>query len=182
MWCADDVARDVVRRQGAGLSAAEVEGQVTEAAVREAEATAAVREPGTGGELPGWARPDPQDLADTWTARHLEWRRVRDWMSAAEAGVYDPEQDRVGSAWARERTEQRAAALPDHAAWMNQRHAARYELRAEVWLDASTGRRLRAVAEGTGLAAEQVLSQLAQHVVLGPDGTLSVPPFTPLNS
>ncbi|ROQ72520.1 hypothetical protein EES39_40965 [Streptomyces sp. ADI92-24] len=181
MWCADDVARDVVRRQGAGLSAAEVLGKVAEAAVRERE---------TAGGLTGWARQssselsyeDPQHLAEVWKARHAEWRRVRDWIAAAGTAAYDPEQDSVGSAWARERVERRAAALTGHAAWMAQRRGAKDELRAEVWLDASTGRRLRAVAEGAGLAAEQVLAQLAQHVVLGPDGTLSVPPFTPVNS
>ncbi|WP_405688264.1 hypothetical protein OG204_35105 [Streptomyces sp. NBC_01387] len=181
MWCADDVARDVVRRQGASLSAAEVSGKVSEAAVRERE---------TVGALTGWARQssgelpyeDPQRLAEVWKARHAEWRRVRDWVAAAGTATYAPEQNSVGSAWARERVERRAAVLAGHAAWMEQRREARDELGAEVWLDASTGRRLRAVAEGTGLAAEQALAQLAQHVVLRPDGTFPVPLFTPVNS
>ncbi|MER5988888.1 hypothetical protein [Streptomyces sp. NPDC001787] len=175
------MARDVVRRQGAGLSAAEVSGKVAEAAVRERE---------TAGALTGWVHQssselsyeDPQHLAEVWKARHVEWLRVRDLIAAAGAGMYDPEQDSVGSAWAREHEERRAAALAGHAAWMAQRREAKAELHAAVWLDASTGRRLRAVAEGTGLTAEQVLAQLAQHVVLGADGTLSIPPFTPRNS
>jgi hypothetical protein len=38
---------------------------------------------------------------------------------------------------------------------------------------------IRAVSDRAGLRPDQVLAQLAERVVVGEDGTVSVPPFTP---
>ncbi|MFI1212404.1 hypothetical protein ACH4UV_32930 [Streptomyces sp. NPDC020802] len=48
-----------------------------------------------------------------------------------------------------------------------------------MWLNANTSRRLRAIAARTGLAAEQLLAQLADHARLADDGKLAVDAFTP---
>ncbi|MET9819562.1 hypothetical protein [Streptomyces sp. NPDC006355] len=53
------------------------------------------------------------------------------------------------------------------------------ELRAELWLSAAPSRLVRAAADRAGLMPAQVLAQLAERVVVGVDGTVSVPPFTP---
>ncbi|GDY80703.1 hypothetical protein SAV31267_101880 [Streptomyces avermitilis] len=52
-------------------------------------------------------------------------------------------------------------------------------MQAELWLSAGPGRRIRAVADLSGLQPAQILAQLAERVVVSEDGTVSVPPFMP---
>ncbi|WP_449352097.1 hypothetical protein [Streptomyces shaanxiensis] len=59
------------------------------------------------------------------------------------------------------------------------RQDARDELKAQVWLPADISRRLRAICARTGLTPEQILAQLADHVQLNDDGTLTAGSFTP---
>ncbi|MFD5429977.1 hypothetical protein [Streptomyces sp. NPDC127084] len=176
MWGAEDVARASVRRQGAGLSAAQVADKVAEAARRERETSAQLDSPVAD---PGPYATDPEDLAEQWAARHTEWRRVAALIDTCGWPAYDPGQDVQGSQWARERDELRTGARTRHAAWQQERQDARDELRTEVWLAADPSRRLRAVAARTGLRPEHLLAQLADHARLNDDGTLTIDPFTP---
>lgn len=66
-----------------------------------------------------------------------------------------------------------------HAVFAEQRREAAEELRAEVWLSAGPSRRLRAVAARAGVTPERVLALLAERVIVGEDGTVSVAPFVP---
>jgi hypothetical protein len=175
MWSAQDVARDQVRRQANGLDVAAVVEKVAEAAVRERETAERLRGNGSFYTF----EMDRERLAVTWLAKHAEWQRVRDLMSALGWRVYEPEQDVQGSVWAREREERLADALAAQAASGEQGREGADELRAEVWLSAASSRPLRAVAYRAGLPVSQVLAQLAERIVVGEDGTVSVPPFTP---
>ncbi|MGW6290146.1 hypothetical protein [Streptomyces sp. NPDC055107] len=176
IWTSEDVARDQVRRQAAGLSVRQVNQAVETAVVRERETREELRSPAAA--VREFA-PDPEQLADRWAALLIEWRRVAAHLAASGAGVYDADQDELGTAWAREREERRAQALRDHAARMERRREERDELCAEVWLDAAAGRRVRAVAARAGLAPNEVLAQLAGRMTVDDDGALSVAPFTP---
>ncbi|MGW7097039.1 hypothetical protein [Streptomyces sp. NPDC054874] len=100
-------------------------------------------------------------------------------LTASGAGVYDGDLDERGSAWAREREEQRATALRTHAAWREQQREKRDELRAELWLGAAAGRRVRAAAARSGLTPNEILAHLAERVTVDDDGAVSVAPFTP---
>ncbi|EFE72282.1 conserved hypothetical protein [Streptomyces viridosporus ATCC 14672] len=122
---------------------------------------------------------DRERLAVIWLAKHAEWRRVRDLMTAAGWSVYEPEQDVQGSVWAREREERLAGALAAQAALGERRGEGADELRAEVRLSAASGRLVRVVAGRTGLRPSEVLAQLAERIVVGEGGTVSVPPFAP---
>lgn len=175
MWSAQDVARDEVRRQANGLDAAAVAEKVAEAAVRERETAEQLRGNGSFYEF----EMDRERLAFIWLVKHAEWRRIRDLMGALGWGVYEPKQDVQGSVWAREREERLAGALAAQSASGEQGREGADELRAEVWLSAASSRLLRAVAYRAGLSPSQVLAQLAERVVVGEDGTVSVPPFTP---
>lgn len=175
MWSTQDVARDQVRRQASGLTMATVAEKAGEAAVRERETAEQLRR---GGPVPEF-QAELERLAAIWAAKHVEWRRVRDLMARAGWGVYEPERDIEGSAWAREREERRAGALAARAAFEARRREGADELRAELWLSAAPGRLIRAVADRAGLMPARVLAQLAERVVVGEDGTVSVPPFTP---
>jgi hypothetical protein len=179
MWSAEDVARASVRRQGAGLSAAQIADKVADAAQRERESSAQLDSPVAD---PGPYATDPEDLAEQWAARHTEWRRVAALIGVHGWSAYDPGQDAQGSEWERERDERRTGVLARHAAWQQERQDARDELRTEVWLAADPSRRLRAIAACTGLRPEQLLAQLADHVRLDDDGTLTAGPFTPAGS
>ncbi|MEU0771974.1 hypothetical protein ACIQUO_23775 [Streptomyces albogriseolus] len=53
------------------------------------------------------------------------------------------------------------------------------ELRAEAWFSAASSRLVQTVAGRAGLRPCEVLAQLAERIVVGEDGTVSVPPFTP---
>ncbi|MFJ2307692.1 hypothetical protein [Streptomyces sp. NPDC087787] len=175
MWSAQDVARDQVRRQANGLDVAAIAEKVAEAAVRERETAEQLRGNGSFYEF----EMDRERSAAIWLAKHAEWQRVRDFMTTAGWGVYEPEQDTQGSVWAREREERRAGAVAAQGAVGARRGEEADELRAEVWLSAASGRRFRVVADRAGLRPSQVLAQLAERIVVGEDGTVSVPPFTP---
>lgn len=95
-------------------------------------------------------------------------------MTAAGWSVYEPEQDAQGSVWAREREERFAGALAAQAAFGEGRGGAD-ELRAEVWLSAASSRLVQTVAGRAGLRPCEVLAQLAERIVVGEDGTVSVP-------
>ncbi|WP_331449469.1 hypothetical protein [Streptomyces prasinus] len=175
MWSAQDVARDQVQRQANGLDAAAVAEKVAEAAVRERETAERLRGNGSFYKF----EMDRERLAVIWLAKHAEWQRVRDLMTALGWSVYEPEQDVQGSVWAREREERLAGALATQASSGEQRREAADELRAEVWLSPASSRLVRAVTYRAGLPPSQVLAQLAERIVIGEDGTVSVPPFTP---
>ncbi|MFE9174492.1 hypothetical protein ACFYNZ_34525 [Streptomyces kebangsaanensis] len=100
-------------------------------------------------------------------------------MTVAGWSVYEPERDAQGSVWAREREERLAGALAAQAAFGERRGEEADELRAEVRLSAASSRLVRVVAGRTGLRPSEVLAQLAERIVVGEDGTVSVPPFTP---
>lgn len=178
IWSSEDVARDAVRRQGAGMPAARVAEAVAEAAVRERETAEELRSPGPV-ERGGLASPDPEELAEMWAARHAEWRRVQALVEASGWAVYEPERDSVGSVWAAERVARREQAIAAHAARLERRREAADEVRAEVWLPAGPSRLLRQAAARAGLTPQEVLAQLAGRVVVGEDGAVSVEPFMP---
>ncbi|MEV7863731.1 hypothetical protein AB0O86_34305 [Streptomyces hirsutus] len=46
-------------------------------------------------------------------------------------------------------------------------------------MSAASSRLIRVVAGRTGLRPSEVLAQLAERIVVGEDGTVSVPSFTP---
>ncbi|MGV4890638.1 hypothetical protein ACSR0Z_29375 [Streptomyces viridosporus] len=175
MWSAQDVARDQVRRQASGLDVAAVAEKVAEAAVRERETAEQLRGNGSFYAF----EMDRERLAAIWRAQHAEWQRVRDLMTAAGWSVYEPERDAQGSVWAREREERLAGALATQNASGEQGREGADELRAEVRLSAASSRLVQTVASRTGLRPSQVLAQLAERIVIGEDGTVSVPPFTP---
>ncbi|MER7990355.1 hypothetical protein ABTY53_32945 [Streptomyces noursei] len=173
IWSSEDVARDVVRRQGAGMSAV----RVAQAAVRERETAEELRSPRLV-ERDVLAS-DPEELAEAWVARHAEWRRVQALMEASGWSVYEPERDSTGSVWAAERAVRRERALAAHAAHVERRHAAADEVQAKVWGAAGPGRLLRQAAARAGLTPSEVLAQLAGRVVVGEDCAVSVAPFIP---
>ncbi|KOT91722.1 hypothetical protein ADK70_16615 [Streptomyces rimosus subsp. pseudoverticillatus] len=175
MWSAQDVARDQVRRQASGLDVAAVAEKVSEATARERETAEQLRRGGSFSEF----QTDPERLAAIWAAKHVEWRRVRDLMAQSGWGAYEPERDTEGSTWAQDREDRRGGALAARAAFEARRREEADELRAELWLSAPPGRLIRAVADRAGLVPAQVLTQLAERVVVSEDGTVSVPPFTP---
>ncbi|ODA69138.1 hypothetical protein APS67_006707 [Streptomyces sp. AVP053U2] len=168
------MARDQVRRQASGLDVAAVAEKVAEAAVRERETAEQLRGNGSFYAF----EMDRERVAAIWWAQHAEWRRVRDLMTAAGWSVYEPERDAQGSVWAREREERLTGALAAQAA-SGARGEEADELRAEVRLSAASGRLVQTVAGRTGLRPCEVLAQLAERIVVGEDGTVSVPPFTP---
>ncbi|MFD8938560.1 hypothetical protein ACFV0R_25475 [Streptomyces sp. NPDC059578] len=180
IWSSDDVARDSVRRTAADLNTVGVDEAVAEAAVRERETETerqkTLRAPFR--EL-GPFEQDPEELAELWAAKHVEWRRVRALMESSGWTVYEPEQDAEGTAWARERENRRAGFLEQQAARQEQLREAKDELRTEVWLTAPAGRRIRALAARAGVSPDQIVAQLAEHAVAGEHGTVSVPAFTP---
>jgi hypothetical protein len=100
-------------------------------------------------------------------------------MAQAGWGAYEPERDAQGSEWAQEREERRDGALVARAAFEARRREEADELRAELWLSAAPSRLIRAAADRAGLMPAQVVAQLAERVLVGEDGTVSVPPFTP---
>lgn len=175
MWIAQDVARDQVRRQANGLDMAAVAEKAAEAAAREREIAEQLRRGGSFSEF----ETDPERLAAIWAAKHVEWQRVRDLMAQGRWGAYEPEQDAQGSKWAQEREERRDGALAARAAFEARRREEADELRAELWLSAAPSRLIRAAADRAGLMPAQVLAPLAERVVVGEDGTVSVAPFTP---
>ncbi|MEU6996640.1 hypothetical protein ABZ953_39065 [Streptomyces sp. NPDC046465] len=166
------MARDSVRRQAAGLTAQQVGEKVSEAARRAAETRAGV------GVSAGAYGPDPEELAEQWAAKLVEWRRVQAVLCDSGAGLYEPGNDAEGSAWAQERAERRERALAGHAEVRRREQERREELRAQVWLSASVSRRLRAVAGQAGVSPELLLAQLAEHVE-SVGGAVSVPSFVP---
>ncbi|WP_258017454.1 hypothetical protein [Streptomyces noursei] len=176
-WSSEDVARDVVRRQGAGMPAARVVEVVAQAAVRERETAEELRSPRPAER--GLLVSDPEELAEAWAARHVEWRRVQELMEASGWAVYEPERDGVGSAWAADRVARREQALASHAAHQERRREAADEVRTEVWLAAGPGRLLRQAAARAGLTPQEVLAQLAARLVVDEDGAVSVAPFLP---
>ncbi|MFD3330877.1 hypothetical protein [Streptomyces sp. NPDC058701] len=122
---------------------------------------------------------EPERLAAVWAAKHRKWRRVSLLMDASGRDAYEPERDVQGCEWARERDERRQGVLSGHAAQLVRRQDEQDELRAELWLSAGSGRLIRAAAAWAGLRPVEVLAQLAERVVVGGDGTVSVPPLSP---
>ncbi|MER5974516.1 hypothetical protein ABT112_33250 [Streptomyces sp. NPDC002055] len=177
IWSSEDIARDAVRRQGAGMPAARVAEAVAQAAVRERETAEELRSEGPVER--GLVASDPEELAERWAAQHGEWRRVQALMEASGWAVYEPERDSAGSAWAAERTVRRERAITAHAAHLEQRRAAADEVQGEVWVPAGAGRLLRQAASRAGLTPQEVLAQLAERVVVGENGAVSVAPFIP---
>lgn len=173
MWSVQDVARNQVRCQADGLDVSAVSEKVAEAAVREREAAERLRGNGSFYAFDM----DRERLAVIWLAKHAEWRRVRDLMTATGWSVYEPERDAQGSVWAREREERSAGAA--QAAPEERRGEGADELRAEVWLSAASSRLVGVVAGRTGLRPSEVLAQLAERIVVGEDGSVSVSPFIP---
>ncbi len=149
--------------------------KVTEAAARKRETAEQLRRGGSFSEF----ETDPERLAAIWGAKHVEWQRVRDLMAQAGWGAYEPEQGTQGSKWAQEREERRDGALAARAAFEARRREETDELRTELWLSAAPSRLIRAAADRAGLMPAQVLAQLAERVLVGEDGTVSVPPFPP---
>jgi hypothetical protein len=90
MWSAEDVVRAAVRRQGEGLSVAQVAVKVAEAERWERETRQQLHSPAVDR---GPYDSDPEDLAEQWVARHAEWRRVAALMDAQGWPVYSPEQE-----------------------------------------------------------------------------------------
>ncbi|MFF3891269.1 hypothetical protein [Streptomyces sp. NPDC001914] len=175
MWSSEDRARDVVRRQGRGLSISALQDKVAEAVVRAGKFR---EQAASSGDLGVFGR-DPQELAQIWAARHVEWKRIVALVEDSGQNTYDPELDREGTGWARERERRRLGALERHEGWLVQRREQLDELHVELWLTADTSRRLGAIADGAGLIPEQVLSQLADRARMNDDGTVTVEPFTP---
>ncbi|WP_406486057.1 hypothetical protein [Streptomyces phaeochromogenes] len=149
MWSADNVAPAAVRRQGEGLSVAQVSDKVAEAERRERETRQQLDSPAVDH---GPYDSDPHELAEQWGAWHAEWRRNAALMDDQGWPVYSPERDVKGSTWARERDAQREGALVRRAAWQKERQGARDELKAQVWLPADVSRWLRAIAARTALS------------------------------
>ncbi|MEV7253527.1 hypothetical protein ACWGH7_11510 [Streptomyces cyaneofuscatus] len=177
IWSSEDVARDQVRRQAAGMTEQQIARSVDEAVVRVRETQEALRSPSQVRRAE--FAPDPQELAERWVARLAEWQRVAAHLAATGADTYDTDHDGEGSTWARERDDRRAQALGAYAAHAERRREERDELHSEVWLSAAAGRRIRAVAERAGLTPHEVLAQLTERASSGEDGTLSVAPFVP---
>ncbi|MFJ6239553.1 hypothetical protein ACIQH0_36335 [Streptomyces griseus] len=175
IWSSEDVARDQVHRQAAGMTMRQVQRAVEEAVVRARETREELRSPTVVEEF----APDPEELADRWAALLTEWRRVAAHLAATGADVYDATLDETGSTWARGREERRATALRERAAWAERQREARDELHAELWLGSAAGRRVRAVAARAGLTPNEVLAQLAERVSVDDGGAVSVAPFTP---
>ncbi|WP_257139771.1 hypothetical protein [Streptomyces sp. or20] len=175
IWTSEDVARDQVRRQAAGLTVHQVDHAVDTAVVRVRETREELRSPVSRGEF----APDPEELADRWAALLTEWRRVAAHLAGSGAGVYDGDLDEKGCAWAREREERRSAVLRNQAAWTERQREERDELQVELWLGAAAGRRVRAAAARAGLTPNEVLAQLGERVSVDDDGAVSVAPFTP---
>lgn len=159
------------------MSAHQVARAVATAVVRVRETREELRSPAPRGEF----GPDPQELADRWAALLTEWQRVAAHLAASGAGLYDGDQDKTGSAWAREREDRRTTALQNHAAWAEQQRQKRDgdELHAEFWVSAPAGRRIRAAAARAGLSPDEMLAQLAERVTVDDDGAVSIAPFTP---
>ncbi|MFG2683984.1 hypothetical protein [Streptomyces sp. NPDC048392] len=175
IWNPRDLARDTVRRQGAGLSAVQVAAKVAEAAARKRE----TREQMDCALVDrGPYATDPRELAELWEARHTEWCRVGTLVEASSWTSYDPAQDDQGTSWARERDTRRQGALQRHEAWVRERQDAKDEVHAQVWLSADVSRRLRAIAARAGLSAEQVLAQLAGQARMNDDSRVAVEAFT----
>ncbi|MBO0518211.1 hypothetical protein J0695_41845, partial [Streptomyces beijiangensis] len=74
--------------------------------------------------------------------------------------------------WAREREERFAGALAAPAAFGERQGEEADELRAD-------SRLIQTVAGRTGLRPSEVLAQLGERIVVGEDGTVSVPSFSP---
>ncbi|MGW3334102.1 hypothetical protein ACWDF9_26555 [Streptomyces rubiginosohelvolus] len=175
IWTSEDVARDQVRRQAAGMTVDQVARAVDTTVVRVRETREELRSPAPRGEF----GPDPQELADRWAALLSEWQRVAAHLAASSAGLYDGDQDETGSTWAREREDRRTTALQNHAAWAEQQRQKRDELHAEFWVSASAGQRIRAAAARAGLSPNEMLAQLVERVSVDDGGAVSVAPFTP---
>ena len=91
MWGAEDLARESTRRQARGLSTAAVAEKALEAARRRRETRLQVTVDA------GPYASDPQELADLWAAKDIEWRRIAALMEAGGWSVYDPERDSQAS-------------------------------------------------------------------------------------
>ncbi|MFF2140168.1 hypothetical protein [Streptomyces sp. NPDC058193] len=119
---------------------------------------------------------DSERLVAVWAVQYWEWRRVSLLMGGSGWDVYRPEPDVQGCEWARERGERGQRVLSGHAAELARRQDG---LRAELWLSAGSGRLVRKSATRAGMEPVEVLAQLAERIVVGEDGTVSVPPFSP---
>ncbi|MBT3155716.1 hypothetical protein HTV45_33700, partial [Streptomyces sp. CHD11] len=92
IWTPEDVARDQVRRQAAGMTVRQVDQAVDTAVVRVSETRQELRSPVAVREFAA----DPQELADRWAALLTEWQRVAAHLAASGADVYDGDLDVKG--------------------------------------------------------------------------------------
>lgn len=169
MWNADDAARAAVRRQGEGLSVAQVADQAAEAARQERETRQQLDSPALDrGPYDG----HPEDLAEQWVARHAAWRRITALMDSQGSPACSPERDVQGSTEHRSATHSLRAPPPDvpHG---RRSSKTRDELKAQEWLPPDASRQEHAIAARTGLGPENVLTQLADRVHMNDNSTLT---------
>ncbi|MFD4020012.1 hypothetical protein [Streptomyces sindenensis] len=108
IWNPEDVARDQVRRQAAGMTTQQVQRAVDTAVARVRETREELRSPVIRGEF----APDPQEPADRWAALLTEWRRASAHLAASGAGLYDGDQDETGSGSGRTGAPRRWRTMP----------------------------------------------------------------------
>ncbi len=153
MWEPEDVARELIQNTAAGKSLGEVR-----------QTMAAEQESG--------AEPTAARARAAQAARRAEWRRIIVLMTARQMDTYRVADDPHAVEWAADRAARMTAAK-------QARRDAADELHAEVWLNAATSRRGRAVAAQHGVSVEQLLCHLADRVQSAPDEALYVEPFHP---
>ncbi|MEU2549589.1 hypothetical protein ABZ618_29870 [Streptomyces roseolus] len=179
IWSSQDVARDSVRRQAAGLDIAQVAEKAAEAARRKRETADDARHVLGHGAVSDLVAVDPHRLAATWSAKHTGWQRIRTLLETTGQTVYEPERDVAGTRWAGEREEFREERLAAAAARRDRVREQRVAVSTQLWLTPAQSAALQRAADRTGLTPQQILARLAARVETGPDGTLSVPAFHP---
>ncbi|MFI6530718.1 hypothetical protein [Streptomyces uncialis] len=163
------------------MSAADVGVALAEAERYAAEAAAEARRPRAERQRAGRASfmPDPDVEAADCAARVVEWRRVAALMTAQGWAAYEPENDVVGHRCAVEYDAWRQTTLERLQQDEQEQRDAAEEIRAEVWLNAESSRRVRALCSRFGVSPERLLAQVAEHTRPGDGGTVTVTPFTP---
>ncbi|MFF9476937.1 hypothetical protein ACF1E9_30530 [Streptomyces roseolus] len=157
IWSPQDVVRDAVRRQAAGLDITQVAENVAEAARRKRETSAeAHRDPwtDTGTAL---VAADPHRLAETWSAKHTDWQRIHTLLQTTGHTAYEPD-DATGTQWAREREDYRQERLAAFAAHREQRRQERAATTVQLWLTPDQAGPLQHAADRAGLTLEQLLA------------------------
>ncbi|MFF5505903.1 hypothetical protein [Streptomyces roseolus] len=179
IWSPQDVARDAVRRQAAGLDVTQVAENVAEAARRKRETSAEVRRAPWTDTGTALVAADPHRLAETWSAKHTEWQRIHTLLQTTGHTLYEPDDDATGTQWAREREDYRQERLAAFAAHREQRRREGAATIVQLWLTTDQAGPLQHAADRAGLTLERLLAHLAARVEADPDGTLFVPAFHP---